>query len=446
MWLIDKIKSLFRKSYEIYPNNPSDLISFVKVKNKTLKFGNEIIVKEGYKLVFVHYNKVYDILQGGTYKVDEAFAPKLYARVIMKQKKDVNSKNPNKISADLYLIKLDEIRLVSFKTTSKIIAHVNDTKVKFKVKGTFNFKVVDVEKFMNYFTGEFAFLRNKKVLRELSFIFSDEVTKKMKANNFNFNDYFLKRDEIEEKLRKDLEYLKEKFGIELSRIYINQIDVAKKFLGLKVLAEKQKKMEDDLITFTEERINKKIDNDNSLQEQNVEVLSRRDLLMKEIEQARKENEMKSNKDDFLEAKFSSNNDNFFDESIDMKKSNDESPHLFEEKNEDSLNERKKDDTYKKSEFVKSDDINFGETRFSGNSNLYSNSENYTNNINDNSISNSYETIKQPIPSIIDEIKLDKNGLKEEKVIIVEKKLLRCPCCGAKNFEDSNDCILCKRKL
>lgn len=422
MWLFDKIKSFFKKSVDLLPKSPDDLVSRVKFRGNKLKFGTQINFSEDYSLIFVHFNQVYDILKGGSYKVDETVIPKLYTRVALKQVKQGMSK-PNFVSCDTYLLSHKEIRLVPF-LTSKVVAFANDSKVKFKIKGAFNFKICDEKKFLDYFVGEFAVLRNKTVLNEISFLLKEQIYKKIKRFNYEFDDYFSKREEIQEKLLKEIDFFKNNLGIELTNIYINQINVSKNFLNLKIIAEKKAKAEEELFDMATKSLN----NSSLSQEDKIEVLVRKENLNKQIEQAKQEN---ANLNSFNESQSSFRKEDFFDDDRNFQNSSPttKEPILFKDNDSNTQNNSQSntiDDVIKNVNIVPTD-VNFISTQsfeFDSEANL---------------LQKAPSLIIEDTPRQVEVCNVD-NKSKEEIPTI------KCVCCGAENLGSNKYCSVCNSKL
>ena len=60
------------------PHQRNDVVSFVRLRSGSVKVGSEAVVEEDYKLIFVYYNKVCDILNEGTHKINDDSIPRLF--------------------------------------------------------------------------------------------------------------------------------------------------------------------------------------------------------------------------------------------------------------------------------------------------------------------------------------------------------------------------------
>lgn len=392
MWLFDKIKKMLDKSIAMQEEDKTNLITYVKLKGATLKIGQEITVDTGYNLVSVYYNHFCDVLGEGKHKLDEATLPRMY-RLFYNLKRKKDEEISNKIEdADLYFIKLSEMKL--FVRTGKICFMSNGEKVKARLKCDIKYDICDVAKFMDYFAEEFAILKNDKVVEEIQYFLKEKIENFLYKTDFD--GLFLKKEEVERMLLSKLQELKNDLGIEVKEISIKDVEVPKKYLGKKIVAKNKLEASEEIIKLAENSIN------GVQEEQKVSVGVGRDRINGENgNQDLREKDVNFQKGDALKETTNSNSFASCDDIMDKVN-----------KSQDSLN--------------KDYDLNIG------------GSEPYK-------ISNA----PQNAPNLFEESKKEepkKEPIEESKVVTKYKIVVKCPCCGAKNEENAEYCMVCKSKL
>ena len=231
MGLFTNFKMMFNKTINLLPHQRNDVVSFVKLRKGMVKIGSEAVVEEDYNLVFVYYNKVCDILQPGTYKINEDNIPKLFRF----SKSYLTKKGffiPKTITSDAYFVSLKEFNHNMFKTAEKITAYNGDEKVKLRLEGTFTFRVVDVDKFMNALCNDYAIIRNKKIMKELCSTVGFESSKALNSKKFTVDDFIYNKEKICQAIEEGVNKHTQTFGIEVSRFYVGNIIAPKKHLNV----------------------------------------------------------------------------------------------------------------------------------------------------------------------------------------------------------------------
>ena len=382
MWLIDKIRKMFNKTIVLNEADKSNLITYVKLKNNTLKIGQEIVVEDGYNVVSTYYNHFCDVVTEGTHKLDEITLPRMF-RLFYRRANKQNEKNLNKIvDADLYYLNLKQMKIDV--CTKKIYFASNDKKVKARLKCSIDYRVCDITKFLSYLVEEFAILKNNKVLDEIEYFLQSKIENALEKTDFD--DLFSKREEIEQKILAKLREIKDELGIDVLKMFIFDIEVPKKYLGKKFVAKNKAEASEEVLKMAENSIN----GASNCEEQKIAVGGGQ-----------------------------SNNQEIKEQNVSFK--NNHSQNQFA-----SCEDIIKD-------VNKTQGAIHNNSTFAG---FYSTSEPYK-----------VSDAPQEAPNVFDEPK--KESQKEnsaKKVEIRYKVVVKCPCCGAKNEEDAEICMVCKSKL
>lgn len=240
MSLFTKFKMMFNKTINLLPHQRNDVVSFVRLRKGMVKIGSEAVVEEDYNLVFVYYNKVCDILQPGTYKINEDTIPKLF-----KFSKSYLTKKgffiPKTITSDVYFVRLKEFNHNMFKTAERITAYNGDEKVKIRLEGTFTFRVCDVDKFMNALCNDYAIIRNKKIMKELCSTVGFESSKALNGKKFTIDDFIYNKEKICQAIEEGVNKHTQTFGVEVCRFFVGNIVAPKKHLNVSQIESIDKK-------------------------------------------------------------------------------------------------------------------------------------------------------------------------------------------------------------
>ena len=400
MKLFDGFKKLFRKEIKLDKESRGKIVSLAKLKGGRLKFGDVLKVEDGYKAVTVYYNNVLDILPAGAYEIKETTVPKLFMLFFRGLKKSGTDKIPEYIKdCELYFVNEQEQPNFKFDIKFKTFSTTNNAKVKCRAVGDFSIKVSDVEKFMIYLCSTYPVVQNSKVLDEINFIVKTKFVLALSGGEYSLEDYFVKGEKICDKAKIDMKADMIDFGFEVSDINFLDIKVPKKFLALKV-ASLQKKVDiinnkpgestakvetSDGITPTQKQTSERVSptQDTSDNEEFVDI----DTLYQDFKKTEQENEI----------------------------NREASPPIVEEK------PQKQPET----------DLKRYSLHREGKSKLYDLVDDYK-----------ISDAPQKNPMLFSEPVKKKT----EEVKVVVKKLVTCPCCGAKNYEGDQLCCVCKSKL
>lgn len=261
MGLFTKFKTLFNKTINLLPHQRNDVVSFVRLRSGSVKVGSEAVVEEDYKLIFVYYNKVCDILNEGTHKINDDSIPRLFkmSKAYLEKKSLFVQSS---IKTDAYFVCTKEFNHNMFKTQEKIAAYSGDEKVKLRIEGTFTFKVVDVEKFMVALCNDYAIIRNKKTMKEIRSTVGFETSKALNKMKFSLDDYIFNKEKICRAIEEGVNAHTETFGVQVSKFFINNVIVPRKHLSAEQIRAVDKvetinnpKQEEDVVKLVEERLN-----------------------------------------------------------------------------------------------------------------------------------------------------------------------------------------------
>ncbi len=404
MWLFDKIKKMFNKGISLSEKNRGNLITYIKLKDNTLKLGQEIKVDDGYNLVSVYYNHFCDVVGVGTHKMDELALPRMY-RLFYNATRKEDEKISDKIqNADLYFLNLNQMK-ASIRT-GKVLFMSNGEKVKARLKCDVEYKISDVTKFMEYFASEFAILKNGKVVGEVEYFLNDKIEKCVEKSDFD--DLFSKKSDVETKTLQKLQELKEELGVEVVSVVLSDIEVPKKQLGKKIIAKNKVEASDEVLKMAENSIN-------GVTNVKEEILARdetQDMTKKEGE-----------------CSFSTQNDFSARESTQNMEQN------------SSQNVQPTCD-----DIIKNVNLTQG-VLYSGGEKKEKWEDSYKIETSPYKISDA----PQEAPNLFEEPRVEPKKLVSEleeqpKVVTKYKVVIKCPCCGAKNDEDAEICMVCKSKL
>jgi len=444
MKFFSSLRNLFNKQIAILPTQRNDLVSFVRLKNGMVKLGSDVIVEEDYNLIFVHYNRVCDVLRPGTHKLKDVTIPKLfkYAKVYKTRRGIFEARS---VLTDAYFVCLKEFSNNPFKTMSRIVSYKDDEKVKIKLEGTFSLKVIDSELFMKTLCNDYAIIRNKKTIKEVCSTVGFEVSNVLNRKNFKFDDYLFNKEKITQELQEKLNKITKTFGVETFNFLITNTIVPKKFVNNiqlgKTYSEEYKpsSQNEEIVKLVEDRLNGlKKDLDVVYVNQKGENSLSNDVLQQE-------DVLQSSKK--LQEEYQTNFQNQVDKSLNLKE-NVENKKIevsieTEQKEPSILGESKKEDDIVVDDELIDELIDKIDKRKKQKRN--------------NRIIEIFKTAG--IVEKADEKKnvfnkkcnycgeeLEKDSKFCNKCGKSTEELRICPCCGAKNFPNSTTCCVCKSKF
>ncbi len=227
MGFFSGFKKLVNKTISLSPYQRNDMVVFARLKGGCLKLNSEIEVEEGFCAIVTHYDNICDVLMPGIHKFDGNGMPILskFAKLV---KTNFGYSAPKKLKADLYYINLKSFDNNYFKTVDRVTAYSGKEKVKMKVDGTYNVKVTNALKLMKTLLSDLAIVRDGRAIKEVSALTGEAVAKILNSNNFQIQDYMDRDPEITKLLNEYINKTMEKYGVEDSNVVINQLYLRQK--------------------------------------------------------------------------------------------------------------------------------------------------------------------------------------------------------------------------
>ena len=222
MGLFSKISRLFSKPIILPEGAKGDLISVSSLGLGKYKVGKEIKIENGYRLVTVHYNEVCDSLHEGTYKIDSLDMPRLFNAC----RKRLLGKDLKSVTADIYYVNMREFQL-NFECKEKIKVYAYTGPASVKVIGEFSFVVTDAALFMQNLCSDYAIIKNKIALRDVSSIVASDVAYLLRKRIFDLSKIIKSDDELTRYLIDNLEKIEAGCGIRVTQIAITDVKAPK---------------------------------------------------------------------------------------------------------------------------------------------------------------------------------------------------------------------------
>ncbi len=240
MGLFKSIKHALGHTVVLDADEKEKLIIKPPLKKDELKLNTEMHIDDGYDLVLSHLDNICDCLAVGKYKFNDSDTPKLYKFVKAKKTKK-GLVSPKAIAADLYYINKNKVFTLPIDMPIKFKAIKDGKKIKAKLEGSFDFKVVDSLKFIKAMRMDYAVLRDDKVKAELSSYcgyYLVDILNKFSFSLAEISDCKLEvLDALKEMLAKDFLSM----GLEFSNIKITKV------MTNNMLAKKEEQMTDTRI-------------------------------------------------------------------------------------------------------------------------------------------------------------------------------------------------------
>ena len=459
MGLFSGFKKLINKPITLSPYQRDDMVVFVRLKGGCLKLNCDIEVEEGFCAIVTHYDNICDFLMPGTHKFDSQGMPKL-----SKFAKPVKTKTgyvpPKSIKADLYYINLKSFDNNYFRTIDKVTAYSGKEKLKMKVDGTFNVKVVNGLKLMQKLLSDRAIIKQGKALKEISALTGEAVANILNSNNFQIQSYMDRDPEITRLLNDYINKTMAKYGVEESSVVINQLYLRQKTETKEDKLETKKESSSKAISLEPEKV---IDlNKIKGLEEAINSVGKKDIInIKPVvigEGEYKEKEEKKK----IESNINTNSSVVIDEP------QIQNPRDAYEKYSSQFTST----THKEQpvpEIIITPSISESNVVIQPNKdiddetldNLIDKIEERKTKIKEKKIENLVEKLGGDVEEIKTHAKESKKPKKHCKYCntaleMVAKfcyncgksteEYITCPCCGAKNFSDAQECILCHSKL
>lgn len=252
MGLFSGFKKIINKTITLSPYQRNDMVVFSRLKGGELKLGAEIEVEEGFVAILTHFDNICDVLMPGVHKFDGQGMPML-SRFAKPIKTKTGYIPPKKIKADLYYINLKSFDNNYFKTVDRVTAYSGKEKIKMKVDGTYNVKVTNALKLMKTLLSELAVVKEGRALKEIGAFTGEAVAKILNSNNFQIQDFMDRDPEITKTINEYINKTMEKYGVEDSNVVINQLYLKQKATEPKP-EEKSKKSSSRAVSLEPEKV------------------------------------------------------------------------------------------------------------------------------------------------------------------------------------------------
>lgn len=229
-------KKLMGKSVSLDNASHEELIEMCDLKGGELKLNSDLMVEEGYYCALVHLDKICDILPSGKYKVDKINTPRLmqYAKDIKTKKGTVS---PKAVIADVYFINISKLENNLFKCPYKITVQDFDVRVKVKVSGTFSIKIEDVKKALAALLNDYAYLKKKDAIKELSAVLGYAMYDVLLSEKFTLHSLQNISEDTMQNIIQKVNKKTKAYGVTYSDIKITNIDLPDNYQESSVLIE-----------------------------------------------------------------------------------------------------------------------------------------------------------------------------------------------------------------
>jgi hypothetical protein len=452
-------KNIFIKKISLPQNKSGDLVFRFKLKNDLLKLGTQAEILEGFNLVTTHYNHVCDVIPQGDVELSGATMPEL----LKFNKKQVTSKGefiPTSLTADVYFVSTAERSNYPFKTPNYIETTGEQGKVKIRLEGTFSLQVVNTRRFMQAFLDSYAIVKDKDVVRDLSYHIGKLVEQSFGKNDFVLSDYLGRRQKILDIIIENIHQFEIDNGLKITKIFISNVIVPKRYKMSKGFLQDSKQADfnsEDLFKLVENRLN-------NLQDDMMTVATDKSgsQTVYEKNASAKNTSSPNQNDTFAERPnaFGATTEPF-DDTVYSSNFDQQAPKIIIEEDSSSKNvSQNTSATKNEKDAVDSPNSNFAENSFSQSASVSAQPpkketakqstspagfENNQNKANSSSVEDKNQS-KEDKPNFEEDDKAKQSQDCATQSSAKESKLITCPCCGAKNIEGVQYCCVCKSKL
>lgn len=468
MGLFSGFRKLINKQISLSPYQKNDMVIFVRLKNGCLKVNTEVVVDEGYCAVLTHYDSICDILSVGTHKFDANGMP-----LLSKHAKPIKTSTgyvaPKELKADLYYINLSVFEHQYFKTADKVIALDGKDKVKLKFDGTFNTRVADPLKLIKTLLSELAVIKEGRALKEICALTGETVARILNENLFHLQQYVDRDTKITILLNDYINKTMSQFGVENTNVVLNQLYLKQqKGAENKVLTNGEKKIEFNQDKEEKDKeqksdINEKIFDLNNIKglEEAINNVGKKEVIyvkpvsvsQEEIKQREERQRQEKLQRERLEAERNQSpivdtRDAYdrYGNQFTTRQSGTDQPEpqilITPARNEMPVSDRVMDNLVEKLSQRPQESVAEQKT--------VRQTETVSENQKDNKVL--VESIKKQITKKPKKVcKYCNTSLNEKAKFCYNcgkstEEYIVCPCCGAKNFSDATECLLCHGKL
>lgn len=250
-------RKIFHNKITLPAKNAGDLVVFCRQTNNSLKIGTKAEVPDGFALVTVHYNKVCDVLNIGDYELDGTTVP-IIMKYCQKQATKRGEFLPNSVFADVYFVALSRNSSFDFLTPNYICTKGQTGKVKIRLKGTFRLHMINVSRFMQDFCDSYAVVKNKRVLKDLSYYVGRCAERAFDKNDFVLSDFLGGKDKIANVILRNVGELEKDLGVKIYDVVVTEVLVPRRYRiskGYLIDSKNANTNNEFLIKMVEDRLN-----------------------------------------------------------------------------------------------------------------------------------------------------------------------------------------------
>lgn len=280
MGLFGSLKDAFGgQKIELDNDKKTCLLTKQAVKKDDLKVGAEINVEDGYDVVVCHIDTVCDCLPAGKHKFSDIDMPKLY-KCIKPQKTKKGYVSPKSIQADVYYVNKANIENLPFKSPRSFKALYNSKKVRIKLVGTYNARVINSYLFVNTLLMDYSVIKDKTAKLELGDYVGYAMLEVLDKNMFATSEFSSNSELVLTKLKERVSKSLSSIGVEISDIKIEKVILPRALRGTQPIAETDNRIDDIYSTV----YGSPIDNNKSEKETEKETAEKREVLAGNIKE------------------------------------------------------------------------------------------------------------------------------------------------------------------
>ena len=185
MGFFSLIKKLFSKNIQCKSDMENDLIYLFPSRSRTVHIGYNIIVKSGFKAVFVVRDKVTDVLNEGKYRLDWLTLSNT-ARKLKIEKLD---NAPNSFRADIYFVNTKLFNQMVFESNQPFIFKTaNFGRVVANSGGICSYQISDASAFISVLLRDRAYIKNKTAMKLISYYIGNEINNQLENGKVSFDE------------------------------------------------------------------------------------------------------------------------------------------------------------------------------------------------------------------------------------------------------------------
>ena len=227
MGLLAKLKSMFNKNIDCSKDLEGVFFHVIPM-SKSIPIGCNIIVKDGYRAIFVCKNKVTDILQSGKHKLDNNTIPYTFRRLKL-YKIDKHGNMPKKFKCDIYFIQNEKVRDFVF-TSSQPYYEKSERfgKLFAQCEGVCDFTIQNPQKLLEYLLLEHAYVKDKRAIIDISSIIGNGVNEILEESPMGFEKILTDTQDVYMYINTNIEKKLQFCGLKCEKVQLNSMEVSSK--------------------------------------------------------------------------------------------------------------------------------------------------------------------------------------------------------------------------